>query len=167
MRLSIHRNFKFRKFKIFFGNCDLKTCTKSKGSKIMILFWNAWIFKMKTLNFSLHLKQDITSKLNWFENNFGACRFENIFQSLFLWQQLFGACRSENGFMGAIMGLIVPTSWIWNSYSKSVFQIITGRPLRGPRLAARITWNIKKIFLKIIIWQSIALKTDFDERNCV
>ena len=148
MRLSIHRNLKFRKFKIFFGNCDLKTWKESKDSKVKILFWNAWIFKMKKLNFSLHLKQDITSKLNWFENNFSACRFEDVFQSLFLWQQLFGACRFENGFMGAMMGLIVPTSWIWNSYNKSVFQIITGRPLRGPRLAARFfkCCSSRKIF---------------------
>ena len=87
---------------------------------------------MKKLNFSLHLKQDITSKLNLFENNFSACRFEDVFQSLFLWQQLFGACRFKNGFMG-----VISTSWIYNSYNKSVFQIITGRPLRGPRLAAR------------------------------
>ena len=83
--------------------------------------------------------------MNWFENNFSACTFEDVFQSLFLWQ-LFGACHFENGFMGAMMVLIVPTSWIWNSYNKSVFKIITGRPLRGPRLAAR------SLMKMIILW---------------
>ena len=44
MRLSINRNLKFKKFKIFFGNCDLKTWKKSKDAKMKSLFWNAWIF---------------------------------------------------------------------------------------------------------------------------
>ena len=45
-------------------------------------FWNVWIFKMKNLNFRLHLRQDITSKWNWFENIFSDCRFENVFSEL-------------------------------------------------------------------------------------
>jgi len=57
---------------------------------------------MKKLIFSLHLRQNITSKLNWFENMFSACRLEDVFSELVSFTTAFW--RFENGFMDAMMG---------------------------------------------------------------
>ena len=70
------------------------------------LFWNvwiSWIFKMKRLNFSMDLRQDITSKWKCFENIFSACRFEVFFK----------ACFFDNNFLEIIAVSIYLLLWIF------------------------------------------------------
>ena len=116
-------------------------------------------FQDKKLYFSLRLRQDITSKWNWLENIFSTCRFENFFRAcffdndfltivavniyFFLW--IFLALAALKKVLW-VAWLIVFTYWILISYNESVSQLITGRPLQGPRLAAR------KYIFNMFLW---------------
>ena len=121
-------------------------------------------FQDKKLYFSLRLRQDITSKWNWLENIFSTCRFEDFFRAcffdnnfltivavniyLFLW--IFLALAALKKVLW-VAWLTVFTYWILISYNESVSQLITGRPLQGPRLAARFPHIID--FQKRSVWE--------------
>ena len=133
-----------------------------KIQKVQNIFWQLWFENFKRVkrhkNEESFLKcldfQDEKIELVW-EYIFSACRSEVFselvsFRTAFLclslwtftcWFEFFGAYSFENGFMDATMGLIVLTYWISISYNKRVSQIITGRPLRGHRLAARFSYR--------------------------
>ena len=68
--LSRHRNLRFIKFKIFVGNCDLKSRRSQKSSNMQSLFWNIWNlnFQYEKFIFKLHLRREITTKLKILEN---------------------------------------------------------------------------------------------------
>ena len=48
--LSRHQNLRFIKFKIFVGNCDLKSWRSQKNSDMQSLFWNVWILAWYIVN---------------------------------------------------------------------------------------------------------------------
>ena len=122
MSLSIHQNLEFRKFKMFFGNCEFviwkfEKIKRRKNEESYLKCLDNLDFQDKKLYFSLRLRQDITSKWNWLENIFSTCRFEDFFRACFfdnnfltivavniyllLW--IFLALRFENGFMGGMI----------------------------------------------------------------
>ena len=122
--------------------------------------------------FSLRLRQDITSKWNWLENIFSTCRFEDFFRAcffdnnfltivavniyLFLW--IFLALAALKKVLW-VAWLTVFTYWILISYNESVSQLITGRPLQGPRLAARLE-HVRKVRRKFskCTWKKVSVK---------